>query len=204
MARTPRWLVGILVVVLAFTFADCSLQRRSRYRPEPTPTPSATPRPTRTKAPLPTPARSVAPEHDSTRDPLTRMVTDSTTARDASALKLADRARAELNSGTTDKAFELLDSAIETSPKLAPPYVLRARAFLAEGNAASARADIDKAAALPAPTAWVAETAAMRGAIFEVEGNRTEALSAYHRALRIFPGNQTAIDALKRLSGPPE
>lgn len=204
MASTSRWLIGTLVVVLAFTFADCGVQRRSRHRPEPTPEPSATPRPARTRAPLPTPTRSGVPERDTTRDPLMRMVNDSTTARDESALKLADRARAELNSGTTDKAFELLDSAIETSPKLAPPYVLRARAFLAEGNAQSARADIDKAAALPAPTAWVAETAAMRGAIFEVEGNRTEALSAYRRALRIFPGNQTANEALKRLTASPE
>jgi tetratricopeptide (TPR) repeat protein len=203
MASTSRWLVGIVVVVLAVTFADCGMQRRALRKSEPTPVPGATPRPLRTKAlPSPSPMRSVAPDRDTTRDPLSRMANEATTARDASALKLADRARAELNSGTTDKAFELLDSAIETSPKLAPLYVLRARAFLAEGNAESARADIDKAAALPAPTVWVAETAAMRGAIFEVEGNRTEALSAYRRALRIFPGNQTANDALKRLEAP--
>jgi tetratricopeptide (TPR) repeat protein len=202
MASTERTLVPILVATLALGLAECTVQRPPRRRPESTPAPSVTPRPTRTRAPLPSPTRSAAPDHDSTRDPLTRMVNDKTTANEAGALKLAERARGELNSGTADKAFELLDTAIETAPKLSPPYVLRARAFLAEGDTGSAKADIDKASALPASTEWVAETAAVRGAIFEAEGNRTEALSAYRRALRIFPGNQTATDAMKRLTGP--
>lgn len=202
MAGSSRWLVGVLVVVLAFVVVDCTPRKRSRRKPEETPAPRVTPR--RTRTPLPTPSRTPVPERDTTREPLSRMITDNTTARDASSLKLADRARAELDSGTTDKAFELLDAAIQASPKLAPPYVLRARAFLAEGNTEAARADIDKAAALPAPTAWVAEIAAVRGSIFEVEGKTTEAISAYRRALRIFPGNQTAKDALRRLNAASE
>jgi len=198
---TARSLIGILVVALAFTTVDCTVHRHSRYRPEPRPTPSPTPRPQR---PRPLPTRSAVPERDTTRDPLTRMVNDKTTAREEAALKLAERARAELNGGTTERAFELLDTAIETAPRLSPPYVLRARAFLAEGNTESARADLDKAAALPAPADWVAETAATRGAVFEVEGNRAEAVTAYRRALRIFPGNQTAAEALKRLTAAPQ
>jgi len=204
MSSSSRSLVGVLVVVLSLVLVDCTTKRQSRRKPEATPAPSATPRPARTRAPAPIPTRSAAPERDTTRDPLTRMVNDTTSSRDESSLKLADRARGELDGGTTDKAFELLDVAIEASPKLAPPYVLRARAFLAEGNPEAARADIDKAASLPAPTAWVAEIAAVRGSIFEVEGNRTEALAAYRRAQRIFPGNQTAKEALKRLTAAPE
>lgn len=198
---TARSLVGLLVVVLAFTTFDCTVHRHSRYRPEPEPTPSPTPRPRR---PRPQPTHSPAPERDTTRDPLTRLVNEKTTAREEAALKLAERARAELNGGTTEKAFELLDTAIETAPRLSPPYVLRARAFLAEGNTQSALADLDKAAALPAPPDWVAEAAATRGSVFEVEGNRAEAVTAYRRALRIFPGNQTAAEALKRLTAPPQ
>ena len=205
MAGARRGLVGVLVVVLALLLVDCTPQkRRTRRKPEASPVAKATPRPVRTRAPAPTPARTPAPERDTTRDPLTRMVTANTSARDASSLKLAERARSELDGGTTEKAFELLDVAIEASPRLAPPYVLRARAYLAEGNPDAARADIDKAAALPAPTAWVAETAAVRGAIFEVEGNRSEALAAYRRALRIYPANQTAREALRRLTASPE
>lgn len=203
MASPSRWFVGMLVVVLALVFVDCA-PRRSKYRSEREPEPTATPRATKTRAPLPSPTKSVSPERDTTRDPLVRMVGETTSSRDGASLKLGDRARAELNSGTTDQAFELLDTAIQASPKVGPLYVIRARAYLAEGNTEAARTDIDKAAALPAPTAWVAETAAVRGAIFEAEGNRTEALAAYRRALRIFPGNITATEALKRLTAAPE
>jgi len=203
MASSSRWLVGMLMVVLAFASVACTLPRHKR-RAEPTPTPSMTPRPGKSRAPMPSPTRAMSSDRDTTREPLTRLVTENTSSRDAASLKIGDRARAELNSGTTDKAFELLDSAIESSPKLAPLYVLRAKAFLAEGNAEAAKADVDRAAALPAPTAWVAEVAAMRGAVFEVEGNRTEALSAYRRAVRIYPANQTANEALKRLTATPQ
>lgn len=203
MSGSPRWLFAVLAILLAVVLVDCTPQRRSRRRPEPTPAPSATPRP-KGKKPVAAPTRTPAPERDTTRDPLTRLVSEGTSSRDAAALKIGDRARVELDSGTTDEAFQLLDAAIESSPKLQPLYVLRAKAFLAEGNAEMARADLDRAAALPAPTAWVAEAAAMKGAAFEVQGNKSEAIAAYRRALKIFPGNLTAKDALKRLAPEPD
>jgi tetratricopeptide (TPR) repeat protein len=202
MTGSPRWPYGVLAILLALALVDCAPERRTRRRPAPTPAPSATPRPKGKAAPAPT--RTPLPERDTTRDPLTRLVTDNTTSRDAAALKLGDRARVELDSGTTDEAFQLLDTAIESAPKLQPLYVLRAKAFLAEGNADMARADLERAAALPAPTPWIAEAAAMRGAAFEVQGNKTEAIAAYRRALKIFPGNLTARDALKRLAPEPQ
>lgn len=201
MTRSPRWLHGLLAIVLALVLVDCTPERRTKRRPEPTPAPSATPRP---KGKGPSATRTPIPERDTTRDPLSRLVTDNTSSRDAAALKLGDRARVELDSGTTDEAFQLLDTAIESAPKLQPLYVLRAKAFLAEGNADMARADLERAAALPAPTPWIAEAAAMRGAAFEVQGNKTEAIAAYRRALKIFPGNLTAKDALKRLAPEPQ
>ncbi|MBY0279670.1 tetratricopeptide repeat protein [Candidatus Binatia bacterium] len=202
MTGASRRLIGVLAILLALVLVDCTPQRRTRRRPEPTPSPSVTPRP-KGKGPA-APTRTPAPERDTTRDPLTRLVTDGMSSRDAAALKVGDRARVELDSGTTDEAFQLLDAAIESAPKLQPLYVLRAKAFLAEGNAEMARADLDRAAALPAPTAWVAEAAAMKGAAFEVQGNKTEAIAAYRRALKIFPGNVTAKDALKRLAPEPQ
>lgn len=201
MTGSPRWLSGVLAILLALVLVDCTPERRTKRRPEPTPAPSATPRP---KSKGPAPSRTPMPERDTTRDPLSRLVTDNTSSRDAAALKLGDRARVELDSGTTDEAFQLLDTAIESAPKLQPLYVLRAKAFLAEGNADMARADLERAAALPAPTPWIAEAAAMRGAAFEVQGNKTEAIAAYRRALKIFPGNLTAKDALKRLAPEPQ
>ncbi|MFN8598952.1 MAG: tetratricopeptide repeat protein [Candidatus Binatia bacterium] len=201
MTRSPRWLHGVLAIVLALVLVDCTPERRTKRRPEPTPAPSGTPRP---KGKGPSATRTPIPDRDTTRDPLTRLVTDNTSSRDAAALKLGDRARVELDSGTTDEAFQLLDTAIESAPKLQPLYVLRAKAFLAEGNADMARADLERAAALPAPTPWIAEAAAMRGAAFEVQGNKTEAIAAYRRALKIFPGNLTAKDALKRLAPEPQ
>ncbi|MEW6270293.1 MAG: hypothetical protein AB1689_13460, partial [Thermodesulfobacteriota bacterium] len=162
------------------------------------PPPPPTPRPAKKRPPTPSPTR--APARDITREPLTRLIDGSTPPRDAAALKLAERAREELNEGTTENAFELLDTAIKNAPNVQPPYVLRARAYLAEGATTQARADLDKAAAISAPAPWVAEAAAVRGMMFELEGNRTEALAAYRRALRIFPGNVRARDALKRLT----
>jgi tetratricopeptide (TPR) repeat protein len=201
MTGSPRWLSGVLAILLALVLVDCAPERRTKRRPAPTPAPSVTPRP---KSKGPAPSRTPMPERDTTRDPLTRLVTDNTSSRDAAALKLGDRARVELDSGTTDEAFQLLDTAIESAPKLQPLYLLRAKAFLAEGNADMARADLERAAALPAPTPWIAEAAAMRGAAFEVQGNKTEAIAAYRRALKIFPGNLTAKDALKRLAPEPQ
>lgn len=201
MTRSPRWLHGVLAILLALVLVDCTPERRTKRRPEPTPAPSVTPRP---KGKGPAATRTPMPERDTTRDPLTRLVTETTSSRDAAALKLGDRARVELDSGTTDEAFQLLDTAIESAPKLQPLYVLRAKAFLAEGNADMARADLERAAALPAPTPWIAEAAAMRGAAFELQGNRSEAIAAYRRALKIFPGNVTAKEALKRLAPEPQ
>lgn len=203
MTRWSPWLVRLMVVLLALTLLDCGqTRRRTRRKVVARPAPTATPKPAKKPvAARKAPARTPAPMHDITRDPLTRLVTASTSARDAASLKLAERARQELDGGTTEEAFELLDTAIENSPRLAPAYVLRARAYLAQGATAQARSDLDKAASLPAPTAWVAEAAAVRGTMFELEGNRNEAIAAYRRALRIYPANQTARDALKRLTG---
>lgn len=204
MTRWSPWLVRLMVVLLAIALLDCGqTRRRSRRRAVARPAPTATPKAVKKPATRKAPARKPAPTHDITRDPLTRLVTASTSARDAASIKLAERARQELDSGTTEEAFELLDTAIENSPRLAPAYVLRARAYLAQGATVQARSDLDKAASLPAPTAWVAEAAAVRGTMFELEGNRSEALAAYRRALRIYPANQTARDALKRLTAAP-
>jgi Tfp pilus assembly protein PilF len=196
MVLRSAWLVRVLVVVVAIALLDCTPRKRTRKKVVARPTPAATPRPAKSRKPTPT----RGPQRDVTREPLARLVTESTPPREVAALKLAERAREELDGGTTEKAFELLDTAIKNAPGLQPPYVLRAKAYLAEGATAQARADLDKAAALSAPTPWVAEAAAVRGAMFEIEGNRTEALAAYRRALRIFPGNVTARDALKRLT----
>ncbi|HEY8517757.1 MAG TPA: tetratricopeptide repeat protein [Candidatus Binatia bacterium] len=196
-ATRSRWLVRLLILIVAISLIDCAPRKRVRRKMVTRPTPTATPRPDK-KRPAPTPTRA---PRDITRDPLTRLITESTPSRDVSALRLAERAREELDEGTTDSAFELLDTAIKNAPTLQPPYVLRARAYLAEGATQQARSDLDKAASLPAPTAWVAEAAAVRGMMFELEGNRSEAIAAYRRALRIFPGNVRAREALKRLTG---
>ena len=118
------------------------------------------------------------------------------------ALRFAEQARRELEKGTTSRAFVLLDAAIERSPDSVAPYVIRARAFLAEGSAARARSDLHRAVDLEPSPAWLAEAVAVNGEAFELEGNTDAAVAAYRRALSISAANVTARDALRRLSGP--
>jgi Tfp pilus assembly protein PilF len=165
--------------------------------PTPTPTPSARPRPT--PRPRATNQAGTAPTRDVTHEPLTRMIDARTPPSMANAIETAERGRRELDSGTTDRAIELLDESIRLAPQLGPAYVLRAKAHLAEGASASARADLDRAAKLSPDPVWMAEIIAVGGAVYEVQGNSDAAVGAYRRALGVYPGNATAQAALRRL-----
>ena len=78
MIRSPRWLVGVLVVVLALAFVDCTPKKRRARRKADVPSATVTPRPARSKAPAPT--RTPKPARDTSRDPLTNLVTANTSA----------------------------------------------------------------------------------------------------------------------------
>jgi hypothetical protein len=169
-----------------------------RPRPRATPLPSPLPRPSPTQLPAP----FSGPTRDVTREPLTRGVDSRTPMPTARALETAERARVELQSGTTERAIELADEALRISPATVPAWVVRARALLAEGSPELARGDLDHAATLDPDAAWMAEIVALTGATYEAEGKKEGALAAYRRAVVIFPANQTARDGLRRLSGP--
>jgi tetratricopeptide (TPR) repeat protein len=139
---------------------------------------------------------------DVTRRPLTIAIRWDTPPAEAQALRFAEKAREEVERGTTERAIELLDAAIRSSPQSVPPYVVRAQVLLAEGSLEQARADLEKAAGLEPGWAWLAEIVALRGAVYEVEGDRDAALASYRRALRISSANQTARESLARLVGP--
>lgn len=167
-------------------------------------TPLPTPRPTPTSVdrlgePIVEPS---APVRDVVRDPLEERIGPRTPPRIADALRMGDRARRELERGTTVQAFELLDMAIDMEPGVMELYVVRAHAFLAEGSAPQARADLQRAAALHPDRAWVAEIVAVQGACHETEGNVDAALAAYRRAVRVYPPNLTAREGLQRLAHP--
>ena len=115
-------------------------------------------------------------------------------------MRLADRARQELDRGTTAHALELLDAAIERDPDVVVPYVIRAQAYLVEGASQQARGDLERAVALGPSTPWLAEVVAINGGIFELNGNMDAAVAAYRRALQISAANVTAREALARLS----
>jgi hypothetical protein len=166
---------------------------------KPAPTPRPTPTADRLGEPLVAPSAAVG---DVTRNPLEEMIGPRTPPRIAEALRMGDRARKELEAGTTVRAFELLDTALNMEPQVMELYVIRAHAFLAEGSASPARADLERAAALRPDRAWLAEIVAANGACFEVEGQTDEALASYRRALRLYPANETAREALQRLSNP--
>lgn len=119
-----------------------------------------------------------------------------------SALEMGELARLELEAGTTVRAFDLLDAAIRREPGLVELYVVRAHAHLAEGSAELARADLRRASELAPDTPWLAEIIAAGGAADEIEGRTDGALAAYRRALRLYPANQTARAALRRLAAP--
>lgn len=115
-------------------------------------------------------------------------------------LRLAERGRQELQKGTTARAFELLDAAIEAEPDSVPPWVIRAQAHLAEGAGGPAREDLKEAVDLDPRPPWLAEIVAVNGSILELEGNRDGAIASYRRALQISAANVTAREALERLA----
>jgi hypothetical protein len=168
-----------------------------RTKRRPRPTLSATPGP----SPIPIRTAQPPPLADVTREPLTRGIAAATPTTTARSLETAERARIELQHGTTGRAIELADEALRLAPT-APALVVRARALLAEGSPELARADLDRAAKLSPNPAWRAEIVAVTGATREAEGNLDAALTAYRQAVVIFPANQTARDGLRRLSSP--
>ncbi len=143
---------------------------------------------------------SARPGVDITREPLTSFITVETDEDEAMALRLSERAREELDGGTTTHAFELLEAAIDRAPDSVPPYVIRAQALLVEGSGTQAREDLKRAVDLEPATPWLAEVVAVNGAILELEGNKDGAVAAYRRALQISSANVTAREALHRLS----
>lgn len=140
------------------------------------------------------------PGVDITREPLTAFITLDMDEDEAMSLRLAERGRQELQKGTTTRAFELLDAAIDKEPDSVPPWVIRAQAHLAEGAGSQAREDLKEAVDLEPRPPWLAEIVAVNGAILELEGNRDGAIAAYRRALQISSANVTAREALERLS----
>lgn len=145
---------------------------------------------------------SAKPGVDITREPLTNLITIHTDEDEAMALRFTEKARQELDNGTTTHAFELLDAAVARAPESVPPYVIRAQALLAEGSGTQARSDLKRAVDLEPNTPWLAEVVAVNGAILELEGNNDSAIAAYRRALQISAANVTAREALHRLSSP--
>ncbi len=142
------------------------------------------------------------PGVDVTRAPLTDRITPETDADEVTALRLAEKARGELDEGTTTQAFLLLEAAIDHAPDAVEPYVIRAQAHLIEGSASAARDDLQKAVDREPTPAWLAETVAIQGATFELEGDLDSATTLYRRSLSISSANVTARDALRRLSTP--
>lgn len=144
---------------------------------------------------------SAKPGVDVTRQPLTDAIGPETDEEEAMALRYAERARRELEQGTTTNAFTLLDAAVEHAPDLVAPRVVRAQAFLAQGSTEQARGDLHRAVDLDPSPAWLAEIVAVNGSVFELQGDQDRAVAAYRRALAISSANVTARDALRRLSG---
>ena len=183
---------AIVWIAAALLLAACHPPTRTRPEPQP----RATERPEQTPRPKPRP--SPVPR-DVTRDPLTKLISKSTPEDMAKALRLAEQARNELKQGTSAKAMDLLDEAIKTAPRCIPAYVLLARAEIAEGELDRARTQLGRAAELSPEPVWRAEIIALNAAIYEENGQTEKATTEYNRALRVFPGNRTARDALARL-----
>lgn len=203
--RCGRILACSLVIgSLLWTSSGCGPERAEvrPVPPAPKPSPTARPRVKRTPRPSP-PGAGLRGEDalDLTRTPITRAIGPRTTPDVSEALKLTEQARQELERGTTDNAVMLCERAIGVNPRLVQPYVILARAYLAEGQAQPARAQLDKALALSPEPAWLAEIIALNGSRNEVLGRKDAALAEYRRALGIYPNNQTARTGLARLGG---
>ncbi|HYC21903.1 MAG TPA: tetratricopeptide repeat protein [Candidatus Bathyarchaeia archaeon] len=190
--RAVRSILGLAAAVL-FTSA-C----HPTPPPRPEPPPRATPRPQPSRSPRPRPSRTPS-DRDTTRDPLTRLINKGTPETTAEALRLAEKARLELDKGTTDKAIELLEQAIQAAPRCVPPYVILARAEIAEGQLDRARTHLGRAAGLSPEPVWRAEIIALNGVINESSDKTDAAVASYNLALQVFPGNRTAREGLARL-----
>ena len=168
--------------------------------PEPRITPGLEQLPLESPSPptlAPTPNRRGI--RDRTRDPLAWSIHPGTSPGQAAAMRLVDRARAELEAGTAGQAFELLDEAVRADPDCVPAYLTRAQASLLVGSPDEARRDLQAAVDLDPKGAWLAELVAVNGEVYEVEGDRDSAIASYRRALGIYPANRTARVALTRL-----
>jgi hypothetical protein len=215
-----RRLTVVLGVLLLTTMA-CTPARESNRRwerraalPQPTPwrpllqdwapAPRITPAPQDLASGSPSPP-TLAPTpnrrgiQDRTRDPLAWSIHSGTSPSQAAAMRLVDRARAELEAGTAGRAFELLDEAVRADPDCVPAYLTRAQASLLVGSTGDARRDLQLAVALKPKGAWLAELVAVNGEVYEVEGDEDSAIASYRRALGIYPANRTARVALTRL-----
>jgi tetratricopeptide (TPR) repeat protein len=171
---------------------------RRTPRPTPTPTPFATPTPS-IDCDRPGSQLSTPPDRDITNEPLTRLINECTPDDLVSAIQLTDAARVELERGTAEKAVDLLEQAIRISPRAVAPYVIFARADLAEGQTERARSHLGRAAALSPEPVWLAEIIALNGVSYESDGKLEAAAAAYAHALQVFPGNRTAREGADRL-----
>ena len=137
------------------------------------------------------------PGEDATRRPLTEGIDPDTDLRRVEAINFAERGRLELEGGTTVRALELLDAALERDPEFGQAYVLRAQVHVAEGSIESARGDLRRAVAIELSPAWLAQAVAIQGGIYEASGDLDAAVILYRRALSISSSNEAARSALR-------
>ena len=171
---------------------------RVRRTPRHTPTPLASPTPS-VDCERPGSQLNTPPDRDVTREPLTQLINECTPDDLVSVIQLTDAARIQLERGTAQKAVDLLEQAIRIAPRAVPPYVIFARADLAEGQTESARRHLGRAAALSPEPVWLAEIIALNGVSYESDGKLEPAAAAYAHALEVFPGNRTAREGAERL-----
>lgn len=100
-----------------------------------------------------------------------------------------------------DEALTDLDQAVVLDPKLAEAYYRRGETYFYLNDFERANADLTKAAELASNYAEVYD---VRGKIAEAQENKDAAIAAYKQALEFDPFLESAMEALKKLSGQEE
>lgn len=136
---------------------------------------------------------------DSSLDPM--VIAAAAAPARAAALRIAEKARLEIEQGRDDDAIRDLGYAVSIDSSNPYTYLYLGRAYRGKKDFAQAITFFQRAElGLASDPAWLGETYAFEGQCYEQSAKPIEAAAAYRKALMLAPGNLTARVGFTRLS----
>jgi len=121
--------------------------------------------------------------------------------QDIVALRFVEEGKGLLEKENFDLARERFERAVSIAPQQPYSYYFLGRVLFAQGDYKQSLAFLQKAELLfrANDQAWRGEAACLKGAIYEDQGDSTQARTAYRQCLEFTPQNLSALSALARL-----